>query len=107
MRDPAQAGFVLVDVIFATLVFAIGVLAATELLIRSSRLSWFSSEYRRGSARVEEIAESLSWVSSSAPGTRTFPDGRVQWQSTGSYLHLEAWGADSTTSPLLDLWIAP
>jgi Tfp pilus assembly protein PilV len=106
MREPDQSGFVLVDVIFATLVFAIGLLAAAELLTRSSRLARSSSEYRLASARVEEIADSLSWVSGSARGTRTFPAGRVQWRSSGSYLHLEAWGADSTSSPLLDLWMA-
>jgi len=97
-------GFVLIDVIFASVVFAVGALAAAGLLIQSSRLASSASEFRTASSRAEEAADSLMWSTAPGPGSQNFGNGRVRWRPVGRSVHIEVWGVDSLGSPLLELW---
>ena len=99
-----RSGFALLDVIFATLVFGLGGLAAAGLMIRSSRIALTASELRRTSTRMGEVSDSLMWTTTAGAGVRVFADGQVRWTSTGPLIHLEGWGVDTTGNPIAELW---
>ena len=100
----SRAGFALLDVIFATLVFGLGGLAAAGLMIRSGRIAHTASELRRTSTRMGEVSDSLMWTPATGAGARVFADGKVRWASTGAVIHLEGWGGDTTGIPIAELW---
>ncbi len=100
----SRTGFALLDVIFATLVFGLGGLAAAGLMIRSVRIARNASELRTTSTRMAEVSDSLMWTSGTGAGARVFADGKVRWTSTGALLYLEGWGGDTTGIPIAELW---
>lgn len=74
-----RAGFTLLELIFALLIFQLGVLATAGMVHMAQRILMRSHLTVRGIIEARWIADSLASGSTMGEGTRSYPWGDISW----------------------------
>ncbi|MEX0979645.1 MAG: prepilin-type N-terminal cleavage/methylation domain-containing protein [Gemmatimonadota bacterium] len=75
-----SAGFTLIEVVFALVIFTVGLLGVAGMVNVAARTLNGARAMAWAVASAAEVADSLAFWGASGDGERLWPEGRVRWE---------------------------